>query len=71
MSSEAQTPLRPGDVIEGKRGRRYYVRGYTARGKLRLLRQEHGTEMTAWWSTREGLPKGYRWVMWMGSASHV
>jgi hypothetical protein len=71
MLSEAQTPLRVGDVIESKKGRRYYVIGFTARGKTRLLRDREGTQMTTWWGSRETLPRGYRWAMWMGSANAV
>jgi hypothetical protein len=68
--SEA-TELVVGDVIEGRRGRRFYVTGFTSRGKTRLLRQHTGTEMTTWWRTREELPRGYRWAMWIGSGTHV
>lgn len=69
--SEKKTPLVPGDVIEHESGRRYHVRGFTSHGKTRLLRQKQGTEFSAWWPTREDLPRRYQWVMWMGSASHV
>jgi hypothetical protein len=67
----ASKPLRPGDVIEGPAGRRYFVQGFTSRGKTRVLSERTGAESARWWGTREQLPRGYRWVMWMGSLSNV
>lgn len=69
MTEVARTLLVVGDVIESRSGRRYHVIGFTAQGKTRLLREATGTELSTWWTTREDLPKRYRWAMWMGSTT--
>lgn len=58
--------LRRGDVLVNpatsrRPERRYIVRGWSPRGKLRMQGSHCKTESTAWWTYGSQLPKGW-WI---------